>query len=221
MTTLEPDHFFHIYNRSNGKETIFLNAQHYHFFLSKQREYILPIVDTFSYCLMPNHFHFLIRIKSEAEINQHRDLQKVKSSKPVDLYVSKRFSNLFSSYSQAFNKQQHRTGSLFQKRFKRKNIDSEKYLYQLIHYIHNNPVAANLVEKPIDWDFSSYPKLISDKATFLQKKEVLNLYDDLENFKIVHSRPMAYDRPFQEDSDLPKFSIILTRSYSLILQYLR
>ena len=110
------------------------------------------------------------------------------------LYCSKKFSNFFSSYAQAFNKQQNRTGSLFQKQFKRKNINSEKYLYQLIHYIHNNPIAANLVNDLDEWKFSSYQALVSKSPTFLQRNKVLDLYDDLENFKLVHSRSMTYDK---------------------------
>lgn len=189
MIPLEPDKFYHIYNRANGNEKIFLNSGNYEFFLKKYQQHIEPITETFCYCLMPNHFHLLVKIKAWDELKE----LGFETSEKVQLYCSKKFSNFFSSYAQAFNNQNNRTGSLFQKQFKRKNVDSEKYLYQLIHYIHNNPVAANLVEDHAEWKFSSYQKIISDGPTFLQRKEVIDLYGDLENFKIVHSRSMTYD----------------------------
>ena len=119
-----------------------------------------------------------------------------KKVQPINLFISKKFSNFFSSYTQAFNKQQSRTGSLFQKNFKRKEIDSEEYLYRVINYIHFNPVNAKLVRRIEDWEFSSYVDLISDHRSFLQKEEVLALYGNRENFKIVHSYPLDFQNPF-------------------------
>lgn len=68
MTSLEPDKFYHIYNRANRNEKIFLNTGNYQFILRKYQQYIEAIVETFCYCLMPNHFHLLIKIKSPEEI---------------------------------------------------------------------------------------------------------------------------------------------------------
>jgi REP element-mobilizing transposase RayT len=192
MTLLEPDKFYHIYNRANGNEKVFANSGNYEFFLQKYQQHITPVAETYCYCLMPNHFHILIKIKSAEDFHDF----KSSNSEKIGLYCSKKFSNLFSSYSQAFNKQQNRMGSLFMKNFKRKEINSENYLHQLIYYIHNNPVASNLVEEPREWKHSSYNTLLSDNPTFLLRKEVLDLYDGIENFKIVHSRPTFYDSPF-------------------------
>ena len=65
---LETDSFYHIYNRANGNEKLFVNAGNYEYFLKRYDYYITPIADTFAYCLMPNHFHFLARIKNDKEI---------------------------------------------------------------------------------------------------------------------------------------------------------
>ena len=67
---LIPDATYHIYNRANGNERLFLTDQNYHYFLEKYSQYISPIADTFCYCLMPNHFHFLIKIESEESLNK-------------------------------------------------------------------------------------------------------------------------------------------------------
>ena len=66
--TLSPETTFHIYNRANGNEKLFISAENYRYFIQKYQEHILPIADTFCYCLMPNHFHFLVRIKTEDQL---------------------------------------------------------------------------------------------------------------------------------------------------------
>lgn len=187
MIPLEPDKYYHIYNRANGNEKIFLNNGNYEFFLQKYKQHIEPVADTFCYCLMPNHFHLLVKIKSSAEI------PFLGPSEKIGLYCSKKFSNFFSSYAQAFNKQQGRMGSLFMKNFKRKEVDSEKYKYQLIHYIHHNPQEAGLTKNLEEWPFSSYRKIISNEPTFLNRAELLNWYDGPENFKQVHLKHSQYD----------------------------
>lgn len=186
MIPLEPDKYYHIYNRANGGEKVFLSDNNYEFFLRKYLQYISPIADTFCYCLMPNHFHFLIRIRSEKELI---DSKKSTALRDSAKFCSKQFSNLFSSYTQAFNKQQNRMGSLFIKNFKRKEVNSENYLYELIHYIHYNPVEAGLTKELSGWKHSSYPTIISSKYTFLKRQEVIQLYGDVDNFIYAHSKP--------------------------------
>lgn len=183
---LEVDRHYHIYNRANGNENIFASVENYNFFLRRYKKYLFPLVETFCYCLMPNHFHFLIKVKSE---NQLMELQDYQNSKNKSLFVSKQFSNLFSSYTQAFNKQQGRKGNLFMRPFKRKEIQDEIYFRKLVHYIHYNPVEAGLCEYPTEWVHSSYNALISRKPTLLNRLEVLRYFDTVENLKYVHSHP--------------------------------
>ena len=185
MIPLETDKHYHIFNRANGDETIFLNEENYLFFLLKYKKYISPICDTFCYCLMPNHFHFLLRIKDKKTIQLSK---KHNNPEVTSAFLSKQFSNLFSSYTQAYNKQQGRKGSLFMRAFKRKEINDENYLRKLVHYIHLNPVEAGFCLKPNEWKFSSFNALISDKPTKLIINEVINYFDDLENFLFIHSQ---------------------------------
>jgi len=74
LEVLYPDTFYHIYNRANGNEKLFLSDENYLFFLRKFAEYISPICNTYCYCLMPNHFHFLMEIKSEKEFSSYTSL---------------------------------------------------------------------------------------------------------------------------------------------------
>lgn len=71
MASLEPiefGHYYHIYNRGNNGDIIFFEDKNYTYFLSLYLKYIHPIADTFCWCLLKNHFHFLIRIKELDEI---------------------------------------------------------------------------------------------------------------------------------------------------------
>ena len=66
---LECDKYYHIFNHAVSNNNLFKNDGNYNFFLKKYAKYIFPIADTFAYCLMPNHFHFAVRIKKEKEID--------------------------------------------------------------------------------------------------------------------------------------------------------
>jgi putative transposase len=183
---LEPENFYHVYNRANGSEKVFLSEENYRFFLRKYSEHIMPVAQTFSYCLMPNHFHFLVQIKSEKEIRAALNKDSIKTIS-VEKLVSKQFSNLFSSYTQAFNKQQNRMGSLFMKNFKRIRVNDELYRQRLVHYIHLNPVEAGLCNMPHQWDFSSYIGILTGKRLAFLDLGAVEWFGDEYNFKLVHS----------------------------------
>ena len=119
LEVLEKDKVYHIYNRGINSETIFNSVENKQYFLKLYSKYLENKADTFAYCLMDNHFHFIIRIVNEKEITQA-------------------LSNLFNAYAKAFNKQNNRTGSLFEKHFKRIQIINETYLLNLIQYVHQN-----------------------------------------------------------------------------------
>jgi len=176
---LEADCYYHIYNRANGNEQLFLKEDNYSYFLQKYNSYISPIADTFAYCLMPNHFHFLVRIKDLPP----SIFQKFQT---FEKFASKQFSNLFSSYTQAFNKQNNRKGSLFMPRFNRIKITSHEYLINVINYIHQNPVNHELAENIEDWKYSSFNVFLSNKETNIRRDEIIELFDDIENFIYYH-----------------------------------
>ena len=184
------ENYYHIYNHANGSDSLFLNSENYRYFLQRYATFISPIADTFAYCLMPNHIHFLIRIRSEP------DLQKAYQSKTqstkilldenISNYLSREFASLFSSYSQAFNRRNGRKGSLFMPNFKRKLVETEGYFTQLVYYIHANPVHHGFVKDLSAWNYSSYHAFLSRKETNLQRDEVLNWFGNVDSFKAFH-----------------------------------
>ena len=182
---IEEGYFYHIYNRGNNSEKIFFSEENYAYFLKLLTKYIFPVADIYAYCLLNSHFHILVRIKEKNEI----EINKLKFStveKPKEVSASRQFSHFLNAYSQAVNKKYARTGSLFEKRFERKRISDNHYLRQVILYINTNPLKHNLVENPKDYKWSSYNSHISNAKTKLKRKEVIELFDDVENFVLCH-----------------------------------
>ncbi len=197
---LEPDKYYHIFNHAVSNDNLFKNKANYFYFLKKYAQYITPIADTFAYCLMPNHFHFAVRIKEEKEIEvAMRTLPKFETLAKLNYegFVSKQFSNLFSSYTQSFNKQQDRSGTLFRKPFKRLHIDSNNYFRQIIHYIHFNPVHHGFVKDLRDWKYSSFESYFSEKATLLKRDKVIDWFDDKDNFYDYHQKEIDEKMSFE------------------------
>lgn len=179
---LKPNCVYHVYNRAIGNEKLFLKAAHYHFFLKRYSEYINPIANTYCYCLMPNHFHFIVGIKGEEEL-----LPLIKcQNKVLSKALSKKWSNLFNSYTKSLNSDTNRIGNLFCHIFKRKAVASEDYVKKLVHYIHFNPVISGLADTPQGWPYSSYKAILTEKQTSVKKGQVLEWFGNLENFIYCH-----------------------------------
>ncbi|MEO5572289.1 MAG: hypothetical protein ABIT08_16050, partial [Bacteroidia bacterium] len=79
LIALEPDKFYHIYNHAVGKENFFENDANYKWFLGKFIKYAVPVCDVFAFSLMPNHFHFTVRIKSDSAIIPLAKIRSVKT----------------------------------------------------------------------------------------------------------------------------------------------
>lgn len=184
---LEEGKYYHIFNRGNNGDNIFYQVDNYYHFLRLYEKYIEPVADTYAWVLLKNHFHLLVYIKTEQEIDQSK-LSYSTTDKPKKINATNQFSHLFNAYTQAINKHQQRTGSLFEKTFKRIEVTSDKYFQNLIYYIHNNPVKHGFVDSMIEYPWSSYGTVVSTKPTKLQRKEVINIFDDVNNFKYFHSR---------------------------------
>lgn len=159
-----PSHFYHIYNRGNNRQPIFLVDENYPYFLNKMCQAIKRHADILAYCLMPNHFHFLIYTKSiEDEELQASHSDPMNSSHRItglntDIGVCLR------SYTRAINKRYQTTGSLFQQKTKAKELESDLYPLTCFHYIHQNPIRAGLVKRMEDWSHSSFTEYLLDQA---------------------------------------------------------
>jgi len=209
-TPINYGNYYHIFNRGNNDENIFLKTEHYKYFLKLYGIYIEPIADTFAWCLMKNHFHILLRIKEENEIGflnsenaKEADLAQKWSvyfpEKPEKPFLkkpqpSRMFQHLFSAYSHWFNKRTGRKNSLFAREFERKLIDNSDYYRNLIIYINNNPVHHGFVEHPLEYTWCSYKTSISESPTKLKRKQVIKIFDDIDNFKYMHNQKLDIEK---------------------------
>lgn len=165
---LETNKYYHLYNRSNNHELLFRNKDNYLYFLIKYRKYISPFVDTLAYCLMPDHFHFSVYVKSKDSI-----------------LIKKSIGLLLSSYTKAINKSYSRVGSLFQQHTKTKLIEDENNLLTVIAYIHQNPLRKNLVSLIEEWEFSSYRDYVGLRdGSLINKTLIENRFSSIEAFKL-------------------------------------
>ena len=195
----EEGRFFHIYNRTIGDDILFYETKNYYFFLAKWKRLISPYFDVAAYCLMSNHFHFLVCVKPiNQEIISSIKLEKVKAAKnyingdiDYNTFLESQFKRLFSSYALAINKQEYRHGSLFQKRFKRIKVRTESKFWYYLKYIHHNPIHHGCCYDYSDWKFSSYNSYLDLSSNFLIWQEVMGWLDEqtekaLELFVLEH-----------------------------------
>jgi REP element-mobilizing transposase RayT len=191
---LLPVHYYHIYNHGNANDNIFRNDDNYNYFLNRYGYYINPVADTCAYCLLPNHFHFVIQIKSEKDLIDQikiKDAQVEASvTEALSDFINQQFSNLFNAYSKAFNKMFSRNGKLFRLPFKRKELDNDLYFLKAIHYVHANAVHHAFVKEMIDWKYSSIHAYLSDKQSAIKRNKVLDLFGGVEGFKMYHQQPI-------------------------------
>ncbi len=127
--TFVQDHYYHIYNRGVARQSIFRETDNYLFFLRRLKKCAHDLnVSVIAYCLLPNHYHLLVRQDG---------------FEPAGL-LPQRCCN---SYAKAFNKRYGRTGALFEDRYQAIEVDSEAYLLQVCRYIHANPVRHGLASQ--------------------------------------------------------------------------
>lgn len=172
--------FYHIYNRGNNRENIFLEERNYAYFMNLWWQHVDPIAETWAYCLMKNHFHAVVYIKDQTGLGDLSGL-KAKIKEP-----SQHFSNFFNAYARGVNRAAGRTGALFERPFKRIPVDSEAYLLRLVVYVHQNPQKHGFETDFRDWPHSSYHELTTDVPTRLQRERALEAFGSRADFIRIH-----------------------------------
>lgn len=183
IAPLSPDKVYHIFNRTNNKEQLFTKDYNYLHFLNQLKKYVLPYCDVFCYALLGNHFHIMIRVKSEERL-----LEGMKNSKQKTFsdFLSKQFSHFFGAYSKAFNKQEERKGSLMQRPFKRCEVKNTDKFRSLLAYIHLNAQKHKIVGDFRNYKWTSYHSYLSEKPTLLLRDEVLEWFGSKQEFIDFH-----------------------------------
>lgn len=190
-----PDQYYHFYNRGNNRQAVFFERDNYLYFLKGIQKYILSYVEVIAYCLMPTHYHVLVRIRSSqsSEVLKTSELSNSNTSKQISLAMQK----FGISYTKAINKRFDRVGSLFQGQFQGKPITSYKHLLILCIYIHANPVKDGLVFTPDEWEFSNYLDWIGLRnGKLLDREFIIENFGGKEEYKAqVMNYIKSYDLP--------------------------
>ena len=199
---LEKAYIYHIYNQGNNRQKIFFGQENYLFFLNKIKIYILPYADILTWCLMPNHFHLMVLVnETEVAVSNEAFAQSEGLVKQTEKRrtINNSIGLMLRSYTNAINKQQKRSGSLFRRRTKAECVNcpngitpsyvtennitkiniqnpEEQYPQVCFDYIHENPVKAKLVKNVNDWQFSSAKDYSGIRDGKLVNKDVAHKY---------------------------------------------
>jgi REP element-mobilizing transposase RayT len=159
-------HYYHVYNRGANKEKIFRDGENYRFLLSWVKRYSIQFeISVIAYCLLPNHYHFLLRQDGLESIS---------------IFIQR----IFNRYTKAFNKIHQRTGTLFEGPYKAIGIDNNEYLIHLCRYIHRNPLEAGLITDLLDWPYSNYLEWVGVRSgTLIDQQFVLEHFVNVEEYK--------------------------------------
>ena len=165
----EKNKFYHIYNRGHNKQQIFFDPKDYDRFYQNIARFrlVCPSIQIISWCFLPNHFHFLMIDKS---------LDKSSDTYPEDTYpkteqISIFMQKLQQAYAAFFNTKygesikEGKKGPVFEGRFKAKLVEDEDYLLQIKQYIEWNAVKHEIVDKPEDWEYTSFIPGAADVET--------------------------------------------------------
>lgn len=185
-----PGEYYHIYNRANGMDKVFYKKANYEYFLDCYSKKLSPYLSTFAYCLMPNHFHFIVRVKNIKKIlevlpNYLFRNPKLEFSDIISNEIIRKQQGWLGGYAQAINKQESRRGSLFMHTSKRKCIGGLSYLQKVIIYVHQNPCKAGFVHDLNSWEFSSYNEILKEDG-IVEHRQIMKIFANREEFIRSH-----------------------------------
>lgn len=213
MESLIPNTCYHIFNHANGFENIFTKDENYRFFLDKYKQYITPIAETYAYCLLPNHFHLVVRIRRKevieelmrsansnfskvwnfGKVERIEDVDQIVTveqpvKQQIDYYISKQLANFFSCYTQSFNKVNKRKGSLFLKNFRRELIENKDYFLNAVIYTHRNPLHHAFCDRYNDWSYTSFCEIKEHNSRVIEVDKLLRMFGGKESFIDLHEQ---------------------------------
>ena len=198
--SLIPEKTYHIISRAIGSDMLFIDDENYSFFLQRFNKYISGVASTLAYCLLPNHFHFLIELRTIEEINEyHRRIYPTKPfvNENAPAFISKQFSNLLNSYTKSFNTRYKRKGALFIDKFRRVEIVSNAQYRHTFFYIHRNPQHHGYVEDFKKWRWSSYNNYLLQNSDWLMYQKGIGLFDNIEQFIAFHQQPVELKKNYE------------------------
>lgn len=185
-----PNKIYHVYNQGNNQQKIFFNEADYLIFLNLYRRLFPGCCSTMAWCLMPNHFHFMLH-------TDDRTCTEIRQGNLVIDPIANSIRKLLSGYARIFNNRYKQSGSVFRQKTKAKCLSDLEiksnsqylitdYYINCFNYIHQNPLKAGLVKRMEEWEFSSYRDYAGIRKGTLCSKELAWLhcnYDPVDYMK--------------------------------------
>ena len=179
---LKPNAFYHIYLSGEHQQTLFKSERAYEQFLQLYIAHTTPIADTYAYCLLPNHFHFFVRIHTLKEqikrwANEHQDIAAFQPTYPHEQYA-KLLAAYANQVKEPFHQLENQTHIV--------HVSQRQQFAYLIRYIHQNPAFHNYVENFREWRWSSYRALLAERPTRIPVSIVMRWFHSAEWFEELH-----------------------------------
>ena len=189
---LFPCEKYHLFSRAVGNEKLFLEPRNYVYFLDKLFFHTVGVADIFTYSLLPNHFHLVVRIKDEETIIDHFETVKKKtfdqSIHNLPDFIMERFSNFLNCYTKSFKNMYWRKGALFMDYLRRNKVEEDVDFSNFILYTHKNAVHHGYTRKIGKWEYDGYHLLVGNEPTNLLRSEVLDWFGGKDKFIAFHDR---------------------------------
>ncbi|MBS1561157.1 MAG: transposase [Bacteroidetes bacterium] len=138
--------YYHVYNRGACKMTLYHSPDSYILFLKLATKYAKKYrISLIAICLMPNHFHLVVRVDEEGQLDMFMQM-------------------LCGVFSRKQNELLRRTGTIYEGRYQIRHVRDDAYFKTLCRYVHRNPVKAGLVDHPLKWKYSNYAEVIGSRS---------------------------------------------------------
>lgn len=173
--------YYHLFNRGTNRQKLFFSKDNYKYFLKLMDKFLSEYMSILAYCLLPNHFHIIVKINNCQE-------QNIELNKEIDSgkLAVRQLMKLFITYAMSVNVKEKRTGNLFAPKYKRLHITSDEYLKYLVFYTHYNPEKHGITGQFSSYTYSSFRAICSSKTTKVDRDLVLELFDGHDNFLNYH-----------------------------------
>lgn len=184
--------FYHIYNRTVDGRKLFESEDDFHYFLERYNKYFGNYFDTYAYCLIPNHFHLLVKLREESEIDVTKEKTKaarkfLSGEESINFFIENQLSRMFSGIAIKYNNRLKGDGGpLFEKATKRVLLETESRIVYQLCYIHHNVIHHHLGKAYNDWKYSSYLAYLSDKPSRIDRDFMIDLVGGIDTFLELH-----------------------------------
>ncbi len=200
----QPECFYHIVCKSIDSILLFQEHTDYIVFLQRFQQFTNQVLDVWSYCLLNNHTHHIIRIiplaivlekikiMTEHTVAMKSFLSDQNNECFFDTMIERQMNSFLVSFANYTNNKYKRKGGLFQKPFRRIKVADDIHLQQAIIYVHANAQKHKIGKDFKSHPYSSYSAIINNNAAFIDTKNVLDFFDGAEKFVSIHKDQVDY-----------------------------